>query len=231
MVRLVNNTWKQPLNGVMQPNVVLGMSMGGLIARYGLAEMTKRPNDDPQTRLLVLHDSPQRGAYNPVGTQSLTRSFSKPILFGTSVADLKPELGAAVAVLNEPVTQQLSILNAFDSSGDIRPNTFLTGPNSPYRQMVENVPGAAYTIVATSDGSQCGTPQNTPVGVELARTDRNNFLPPLLPTVPGSPLPYVPGSLVHDNLTLYTDMVALGLPAYGQQAEISHARTPPRPLP
>ena len=198
------------------------MSMGGLIARYGLAEMTKRPNDPTQTRLLVLHDSPQRGAYNPLGTQSLTRSFSKPFLFGKSVADFKPELGAAIEVLNEPVSQQLSILNVFNSSGDIRPNTFLTGPNSPYRQMVENVPGATYTIVATSDGSQCGTPQSTPVGVELTRTSRNHFLPPLLhviPSPPPSPTPYP-----YDDFTLFTDIAAYGLPTYGQQAEISHAR-------
>ncbi|MGI4870140.1 MAG: hypothetical protein ACRYFX_03060 [Janthinobacterium lividum] len=213
VVRLVNTTWKQPLNGVVQRNVVLGMSMGGLIARYGLAEMTKRGNDDPDTRLLVLHDSPQRGAYNPVGTQSLTRSFDVPFLFNLKVRDLKPELGAAVEVLNQPVTQQLSILNAFNGRGGsgIQPNTFLNGPNSPYRQMVETVPGATYAIVATSDGSQCGNPQNTPLGVELAHT-KTDFLFPMH------------GFVVVYPFTLHADMVAYGLPAYGQQAEVSHAR-------
>ncbi|MDO7885232.1 hypothetical protein [Hymenobacter cheonanensis] len=165
VVRWVNDR-KQPLNGVRQPNVVLAMSMGGLIARYGLAEMTKLPPspsgsrnlNDPETRLLALHDSPQRGAYNPIGVQSLTRSFDVPFLFNLKVRDFKDELGAVVEVLNQPATQQLSFLNAFNGRGGsgIQANTFLNGPNSPYRQMIDNVPGAAYTIVATSDGSQCG---------------------------------------------------------------------------
>lgn len=220
VLRWVNDR-KQPLGGVRQPNVVLAMSMGGLIARYGLAEMTKLPPatsggrnlNDPETRLLALHDSPQRGAYNPIGVQSLTRSFDVPFLFNLKVRDFKDELGAAVEVLNQPATQQLSILNAFNGRGGsgIQANTFLNGSGSPYRQMIDNVPGAAYTIVATSDGSQCGQPQNTPVGVLLSSTSLNHFLPPV-------GLPYL------NNFTLYVDMAAYGLPAYGQQAEVSHAR-------
>jgi hypothetical protein len=45
--------------------------MDRLVSRYDLAEMTKRGNDDLHTRLLTLYDSPQRGAYNPVGVQAL----------------------------------------------------------------------------------------------------------------------------------------------------------------
>lgn len=78
--------------------------------------------------------------------------------------------------------------------------------------MIDSVPGAAYTIVATSDGSQCGQPQNTPLGVLLSSTSRNNFLPPIV------------GFAFFDNFSLQADMAAYGLPAYGQQAEVSHAR-------
>ncbi len=55
-----------------EKNVVMGQSMGGLVSRYGLARMSKYAGG-AHTRLLILHDSPQRGANNPVGVQSLTR--------------------------------------------------------------------------------------------------------------------------------------------------------------
>ena len=49
-----------------EANVVMGLSMGGLVARYGLAKMTKE-GKDTQTRLLVTHDSPHRGSQCSTG--------------------------------------------------------------------------------------------------------------------------------------------------------------------
>ncbi|GAB3636545.1 hypothetical protein GCM10027422_21350 [Hymenobacter arcticus] len=161
VVRWVNDLKAQA--GSTQQNVVMGQSMGGLISRYGLAQMV-RNHEDPQTRLLVLHDSPQRGAYNPVGTQSLTRACDVPGILGIwRVADISSSAKAALRVLNEPGSQQLSILNAYDPRGGIRPDPFLNGQ---YRQVVDFSPTdpvqPVYSIIATSDGSQCGRPQNTP---------------------------------------------------------------------
>ena len=72
VVRYVN---QQKLGGTAsgQQNVVLGISMGGLVARYGLAEMEKAQPGSTNTRLLVTHDSPHRGANTPLGIQALTR--------------------------------------------------------------------------------------------------------------------------------------------------------------
>lgn len=190
-------------------NVVMGQSMGGLVARYGLAEMTKRGNDDPHTRLLVLHDSPQRGANNPVGLQSLSRSTDTPIigfpgLFTFSLSDLVPKLNAAVRVLNQPATQQLSIYNAFNGRGDIRPNTFIDGP---YHQMVDYA--APYPVVAVSNGSQCGVAQSTPAHVTLSDSDLNFFL---------RPLPVIGNFGISGRLSAY------GLPGAGQRDVVSRAR-------
>jgi len=40
-----------------------------------------------------------------------------PFIFGQSLADLNGKLRAAVRVLNQPASQQLSILNAFNGKG------------------------------------------------------------------------------------------------------------------
>ncbi|MCE2504493.1 MAG: T9SS type A sorting domain-containing protein [Chlorobi bacterium] len=47
--------------------VIMGESMGGLVARYALADMEQNRNEDPETRLYVSFDSPHQGAYVPIG--------------------------------------------------------------------------------------------------------------------------------------------------------------------
>jgi len=73
VVRQVN-TWKQNA-GSTEKNVVMGESMGGLVSRYGLAHLV-RSGYDPQTRLLVLHDSPSAG---PTARWACRPSRGKPI--------------------------------------------------------------------------------------------------------------------------------------------------------
>ncbi len=200
VVRWVNGNKAGGTSG--ERNVVMGQSMGGLVSRYGLAEMTKRGNDDPHTRLLVLHDSPQRGAYNPVGVQSLGRSFDVPFLFGNSLADLNGEIRATVRVLNQPATQQLSILNAFNGRSDIRANTFI--PDT-YQPMIAFSGQPPYDVVAVSNGSQCGRGQNTPVGVTITESSLA-FLLPI-------------GKQTQVGFT--GNCAAYGLPALGQQTTVS----------
>lgn len=192
-----------------EKNVVMGQSMGGLVSRYGLADMTKRPGDDPHTRLLILHDSPQRGANNPVGLQSLSRATDSPIigfpgLFEFSLADLVPKLTAAIRVLNQPASQQLSIYNAFDGRGDIRANTFINGT---YHQMVDY--NAPYPVVAVSDGSQCGQTQGISPHTTLSESNLNFFL---------RPLPVIGNFGISGTLSAYS------LPDYFKRDIVSRAR-------
>jgi hypothetical protein len=55
--------------------VVLGPSMGGLIARYGLAYMEAN-SLDTETRLYISFDSPHRGANIPISLQYLINYFA-----------------------------------------------------------------------------------------------------------------------------------------------------------
>jgi len=59
-------------SGTLQ-NVVLGIGTGGIVARYALAEITKQLGGNPtQTRLLITHDAPHRGANSPWHTNDDT---------------------------------------------------------------------------------------------------------------------------------------------------------------
>ena len=57
-----------------EQNVVVGVSMGGLVARYCLASMEKRYKDH-QTRKYISLDVPHRGANVPVGFQAAIRDL------------------------------------------------------------------------------------------------------------------------------------------------------------
>lgn len=58
--------------------VVLGPSMGGLVARYGLAYMENN-SMDTETRLFISFDSPHRGANIPISIQYLINYFAEEV--------------------------------------------------------------------------------------------------------------------------------------------------------
>ena len=186
-----------------EQNVVLGISMGGLVARYGLADMVKNPNivngsnqTDPHTRLLVTHDSPHQGANTPLGIQMLTRQAAGTVAAQTvrafnniltgplvpsffSAATIFPELQQADDLLNEPATQQLLVVRALrNGTGPYAQfsaayNSFLA---NDYRSKITPAAGQSfpYLFVATSLGSQCGRKLFAPYS-ELVRVERSGY--------------------------------------------------------
>lgn len=161
-------TWvnqQKALAGSTQQNVVLGISMGGLVARYALADMTKQ-SINTGTRLLLTHDSPHRGANLPIGIQHLITilNWSDFLPYGQEMTELIPELLEARAVSEAPATQQQLLLRSVLSGGSYNAvaNTFL---DNEYRTMITfptTGPQPTYRMVATSLGSQCGNPILSP---------------------------------------------------------------------
>ena len=62
------NTRKTTWQGTRQQNVIIGMSMGGLVARYALRDMELN-SQNHETRLFISHDAPHWGANIPVALQ------------------------------------------------------------------------------------------------------------------------------------------------------------------
>jgi hypothetical protein len=184
VVRWVNNTKViDPAIGRRQQNVVLGISMGGLVARYGLAQMVKRGNDDPDTRLLATQDSPHRGANTPLGLQAVTRqAYTAANLYtvlnpiaGITIRAIFPHLDQANDVLNAPATQQMLLLYALNGTGTMVAPIFLA---TDYRNTVTfpaGGPQPSYSFVAVSLGSQCGRWTLQPYS-ELVRIEAGGFL-------------------------------------------------------
>ncbi len=99
LMKLINliNAGKPNTN----PLVVMGFSMGGVVARYALAYMEAH-NIDHQTRLYVSFDAPHKGAHIPASVQSLALAFNSPAYLG-----LFPDLQQSLNNFLCPAASQL----------------------------------------------------------------------------------------------------------------------------
>ncbi len=79
--------------------VVLGPSMGGLIARYALAYMEQN-SLDPETRLYISFDSPHRGANIPISLQYLINYLARQLGDADALAIVEN-------VLNSPAAKEM----------------------------------------------------------------------------------------------------------------------------
>ena len=174
LIQWVNDT-KEPLNGTMQQNIVLGMSMGGLVARYALRDMEKRQAAGQaifghDTRLYISHEAPHQGANVPLGFQYLVSKLTTTNLgLGLTAGDFSPALKAFASLLNEPATQQL-LLYQTTAAGTNLHNAWLNEYNNTmgYPTQCRNV--------ATSDGSECGRPQPFGPHAELLNIQGSGLL-------------------------------------------------------
>jgi hypothetical protein len=149
-----------------EQNVVLGISMGGLVARYCLADMTKH-NRPSQTRLLITHDSPHQGAYVPLSFQHMVTGLQNKTILGIRIGAIGSFIDQGVALLNRPAPQQQLIMTSADENGTINYNSFLNAIYRPMVTFLSTDPIPQYRFVATSMGSQCGI-GTIPVGSNLA---------------------------------------------------------------
>ncbi len=157
--RKVNNS----NNGnIREQNVVMGLSMGGLCARYALANMTKNfPGTPTETRLLITHDSPHKGANVPLGLQYMIRMLGGVQLFGYNVFDIYPDYNDAIGLLDAPATQQLLLYRATTTNA-FATNTFLDATYRPMITFGSTGPQPTYRFIATANGNECANPLFAP---------------------------------------------------------------------
>lgn len=114
VIENINNR-KIPLNGVMQQNVITGMSMGGLVVRFALRDMEilNVPHD---TRLFISHDAPHWGANVPVAYQALVQQLAPWQIINVggnfpfiSYQHMFPDAVDGVNLFNTPAAKQMLI--------------------------------------------------------------------------------------------------------------------------
>jgi hypothetical protein len=167
-------------------NVVLGQSMGGVIARYALADMEQR-GIDHQTSLFISHDAPQQGANIPVSLQFMFRHITKQFVqvgnttWGNVVtiplADNKYNVTNSLSILDAPASKQL-IANFVNSGYGIDNTAHIDFYNELKAKGLANSGGYPMQCrnIAISNGSECGTPQNFNPGDDLVNVNYNKSL-------------------------------------------------------
>jgi hypothetical protein len=173
--------------GSTEKNVVVGVSMGGLVARYALCQMTRASFNSADTKILITHDSPHQGANVPLGFQHFIFNLAYSKMLGFRIKDLNESINDFLKLNDQPSTQQLlkaRIVMDGDECTTVL-NTFLNGSNNPYHQMVD-LPAnqRPWKFVATAQGSQCAVNVFEGSNVTIAQQDTyfaKNFFP-FLPT-------------------------------------------------
>lgn len=146
-----------------EPNVVLGQSMGGVIARYALSDLEER-GIDHKTRLFISHDAPHQGAYIPVGILAFARHLTTEFV-STPVGNYGIPVGEGgivslndiEQVLNDPGTQQLLKISVLEDTWDNTPSNEV---HNDWQTDLEIMGYPKQTRnIAISNGNFCANPQ------------------------------------------------------------------------
>lgn len=150
----VNSTAYRNANA--SPNVVMGISMGGLVARYALRKMEMQSKDHKTWKYISI-DSPHKGANVPVGLQAAVRHLSSLDfkLFFISIFKLSdiPMVNNALQVLNSTAAKQMLIYNV-NNTGKGYDNSVHNAFLAEYEQM--GFPQKCQNV-AISNGNSSGT--------------------------------------------------------------------------
>jgi Lecithin:cholesterol acyltransferase len=169
--------WVNALKQGGEKNVVLGQSMGGLIARYALKDMEDQGiNHD--TKLYISHDAPHLGANTPVALQYMTNSLANNLAymplggianFGASLFN-GPVPNNMLNLSSQPASRQM-LINYLNSDYQI--------DNSVHDAWQQKLKAKGYPQktrnVAIANGSECGTDQNVQDLVRLYDESRPNW--------------------------------------------------------
>ena len=159
------NQQKAP-HSTRQPNVVLGLSMGGLVGRYALRDMeTNGLNILHDTCLFISNDSPHQGANVPLSAQAAVRhlsgvgiGFGVPgIYYYITLAEFNDDLNNAATLLGTPAARQMLQYQLAGSGHSIVFN------NSAYTTFMNEYRNLGYPTqvrnVAIASGSECAPQQ------------------------------------------------------------------------
>ncbi|MFM6953372.1 MAG: T9SS type A sorting domain-containing protein [Sphingobacteriaceae bacterium] len=165
VIRCVNQVKVDPA----VKNVVLGQSMGGVIARYALKKMEDE-GENHDTRLFISHDAPQQGANVPLGLQAM--------MVHAQNYGLKSQLSGVIAYAIAGSQANLLLINYRPAAKQLlshRLNIDYQPDDVVYSQWQAELKNLGYPQtcrnIAISNGSECGTPQPLGSGENLFLLD------------------------------------------------------------
>jgi hypothetical protein len=167
VIKWVND--QKALAGSTEPNVVLGQSMGGLIARYALKDMENDSNLDHDTSLYISHDAPHQGAHLPLGILHMGRHVVNEFI-QTPLGNISIPINGAGSyglatiddLLDAPAVNQM-LINNVDTNGN-RTNT----AHNAWQNEVQTMGYPQQTRnIALSNASHCASGQGLTSNEEL----------------------------------------------------------------
>lgn len=180
VIKWVNDR-KQPLpgNSVAEKNVVMGLSMGGVVARMALGDLERNGPYAHDTRLYVSLDGPQQGSHIPLGLQAAARHALQMYLrtghYSLVAEGIVPvvanglSISKALRILDRPGPKQL-LKHQIDVNYNFNINEheqFLLELRTSW-----GYPTSTRNIVI-SNGSECAVDQEFAAGGNLLYLDRN----------------------------------------------------------
>lgn len=165
--------WVNSIKQGNNPNVIVGQSMGGVVARYALTNMENH-NEAHDANLFISHDAPHQGAMIPDSYQHMYRHITnqyikiKKGLLGSQIIKLVPDEYVNIAngiagMLDQPGAKQL--LKVWVAGDHSYNSTVHTSFYTNLRQMNNNSGYPTLTRnISLSNGSECGATQ---AGVSL----------------------------------------------------------------
>lgn len=180
VIKWVNDR-KQPLPGntVPEKNVVMGLSMGGVVARMALGDLERYGPYPHDTRLYVSVDGPQQGSHIPLGLQAAARHALKMYVrtgYYALIADAVVPVVAnglsiskALRIADRPGPKQL-----LKQWMNVDYNYDVTTHEQFLQELRTNwaYPTSTRNIVV-SNGSECAVDQEFAAGGNLLYLDRN----------------------------------------------------------
>ncbi|MCC9063581.1 T9SS type A sorting domain-containing protein [Flavobacterium piscisymbiosum] len=149
VIKYVNT--RKAAAGSTTPNVIIGQSMGGLIARYALRDIELNRNFNHDTQMYISHDAPHLGANTPLSVQYAMRHIrniyvSSPIAMITGESDIPviSNLANGIIDLINSNNGNNTDLNEIDY---VTPLTVFSASDAPAaRQMMVNWMNRKYEI-------------------------------------------------------------------------------------
>jgi hypothetical protein len=212
-----------------EKNVVLGMSMGGLVGRYALRHM-ELEGENHDTKLYISHDTPHQGANVPLAAQAMVRhlvgeEISLPVflsLFNINILDLSnaiPDLQEGLDLLQSPAAKQMLIYQLQGTGDNLSINT-----NSLHSSFLNEYKSMGYPQqnnirnIAIASGSECGNPLgfnpydhilNANINVDISAY---NAILAVLNLISLNPLKFI-SSLLSTDTDLRADFSVRALPS------------------